>query len=219
MKLVKVKDRLFELNDDRLSPMTYSKLKEMGYTSEDWKDWDQEHANKVVAQGKQENKKQAHPEPHGSAEKVNAEQNGSYNKEHKITPISQEEKELLQDYVRRSNYDWKDVGNALYYLESTGITRQKAVKQVERLMLYGEELSLENIQLKQINEKLINNSYENVRHIKKSLVASGYKLQESGRYNSREGYILATRGDTWYEIEYYKDSWGDTNITDIHEDY
>lgn len=54
MKLIKVGDKVFELNDDRLSPMTYSKLKEMGYTSEDWKDWDQEHANKVVAQGKKE---------------------------------------------------------------------------------------------------------------------------------------------------------------------
>ena len=51
MKLIKAGDKLFELNDDRLSPMTYSKLKEMGYTSEDWKDWDQEHANKVVAEG------------------------------------------------------------------------------------------------------------------------------------------------------------------------
>ena len=41
MKLIKVADRIYELKDDRLSPMTYSKLKEMGYTSEDWKGWDQ----------------------------------------------------------------------------------------------------------------------------------------------------------------------------------
>lgn len=38
-----------ELKDDRLSPMTYKKLKELGYTHEKWKDLSQEQANKIVA--------------------------------------------------------------------------------------------------------------------------------------------------------------------------
>ena len=37
-----------EIWDERLSPMTYKKLKEMGYTSEKWKNLTQEQANKIV---------------------------------------------------------------------------------------------------------------------------------------------------------------------------
>ena len=37
-----------EIEDDRLAPMTYKKLKEFGYTSDDWGDWTQEQANEVV---------------------------------------------------------------------------------------------------------------------------------------------------------------------------
>lgn len=36
------------IDDDRLSPMTYAKLKELGYSSEDWEGWTQEYANKIV---------------------------------------------------------------------------------------------------------------------------------------------------------------------------
>lgn len=43
------------INDDRLSPMTYAKLKELGYNSNDWKNWTQEQANAVVERGKKEN--------------------------------------------------------------------------------------------------------------------------------------------------------------------
>lgn len=38
-----------ELNDDRLSPMTYRKLKELGYGPNDWKNLTQEKANEIVA--------------------------------------------------------------------------------------------------------------------------------------------------------------------------
>lgn len=34
--------------DERLSPMTYKKLKELGYSSDDWKNWSQEEANKKI---------------------------------------------------------------------------------------------------------------------------------------------------------------------------
>lgn len=37
------------LRDDRLSPMTYKKLKEMGYNSDKWQNLTQEEANKIVA--------------------------------------------------------------------------------------------------------------------------------------------------------------------------
>lgn len=46
--------RLSELHDDRLSPMTYSKLRELGYDHEDWKDLTQEQANELVAKGRKE---------------------------------------------------------------------------------------------------------------------------------------------------------------------
>ena len=44
-------------NDERLSPMTYKKLKELGYSSEDWHDWSQEHANEIVRRGIKQNSK------------------------------------------------------------------------------------------------------------------------------------------------------------------
>lgn len=47
-KLGYVKDSK-PIEDDRLSPMTYKKLKEMGYNSEKWKNLTQEEANKIVA--------------------------------------------------------------------------------------------------------------------------------------------------------------------------
>jgi len=48
---IRIRDKLFVIKDDRLSPMTYAKLKELGYGSEDWKNWSQEQANKIVQQG------------------------------------------------------------------------------------------------------------------------------------------------------------------------
>lgn len=50
-KLGYVKDSK-PIEDDRLSPMTYKKLKEMGYNSEKWKNLTQEEANKIVAESK-----------------------------------------------------------------------------------------------------------------------------------------------------------------------
>ena len=68
---VKVRDRIFAvraaskeqaifkladsvLSDDRLSPTTYRKLKEFGYSSKDWEGWSQEQANAVVRKHMQE---------------------------------------------------------------------------------------------------------------------------------------------------------------------
>ena len=45
-----------EIRDERLSPMTYRKLKEYGYNHNQWKNLSQEQANKIVAQHEQKNK-------------------------------------------------------------------------------------------------------------------------------------------------------------------
>lgn len=37
------------VEDERLSPMTYKKLKELGYSHETWKDLTQEKANQIIA--------------------------------------------------------------------------------------------------------------------------------------------------------------------------
>ena len=47
-ELEKLNSRCSEIEDERLSPMTYAKLKELGYSSDDWEGWTQEYANKVV---------------------------------------------------------------------------------------------------------------------------------------------------------------------------
>lgn len=53
----KYKDGKSLNKDERLSPMTYKKLKELGYDSEKWKGMTQEQANKIVQEGsKTENK-------------------------------------------------------------------------------------------------------------------------------------------------------------------
>lgn len=50
--LLKLKDTII-LQDVRLSPMTYQKLKELGYDHSTWENLTQEEANKIVAEGKQ----------------------------------------------------------------------------------------------------------------------------------------------------------------------
>ena len=45
------------MKDERLSPMTYKKLKEKGYSQEDWKNLTQEQANKIVQEGQESTSK------------------------------------------------------------------------------------------------------------------------------------------------------------------
>lgn len=49
--LLKLKDAII-LQDVRLSPMTYQKLKELGYDHSTWENLTQEEANKIVSEGK-----------------------------------------------------------------------------------------------------------------------------------------------------------------------
>lgn len=63
-----------QLADDRLSPMTYKKLKELGYTNNQWKDWTQEQANKVVASHEEKaNQETRKKEEKGSESNTNKE--------------------------------------------------------------------------------------------------------------------------------------------------
>lgn len=44
------------VNDDRLSPTTYKKLKELGVKPEQWRNWSQEEANRFIASKEQKSK-------------------------------------------------------------------------------------------------------------------------------------------------------------------
>lgn len=67
------------IEDDRLSPMTYKKLKEMGYNSEKWANLTQEEANKIVAKSetsskpKTETPKQETKQPKNNSSAVKSE--------------------------------------------------------------------------------------------------------------------------------------------------
>lgn len=79
------------LEDERLSPMTYKKLKEMGYTSEKWKNLTQEQANEIVRGNKQPNETNKKSE--------NLEQEKSTTKqEETITEQPKPKKELAVPY-------------------------------------------------------------------------------------------------------------------------
>ena len=63
------------IRDDRLSPMTYKKLKEYGYTPHQWQNMSQEQANKIIAsrQNKSNPKKVEKKEEKGSKNKTKVE--------------------------------------------------------------------------------------------------------------------------------------------------
>ena len=75
------------LRDDRLSPMTYKKLKEMGYNSDKWKNLTQEEANKIVAKSnssskpKTETPKQEAKQPKNNSGAIKSELGNSINPE------------------------------------------------------------------------------------------------------------------------------------------
>lgn len=89
------------IEDDRLSPMTYKKLKEMGYNSDKWKNLTQEEANKIVAKSetsskpKTETPKQETKQPKNNSSAVKSELGNT------ISP------ELVKKYPNLN----KDLGN------------------------------------------------------------------------------------------------------------
>ena len=68
------------LEDDRLAPMTYKKLKELGYTNNQWKNWTQEQANKVVASHEEKANQETRKKEEKGSESKNSEKLGSVNK-------------------------------------------------------------------------------------------------------------------------------------------
>lgn len=72
--------KVMRLKDDRLSPMTYAKLKELGYSSDDWKDLNQEQANKMVARGKKTEQQSSQKKGEGKEKKASETKNSSSSK-------------------------------------------------------------------------------------------------------------------------------------------
>ena len=68
------------LEDDRLAPMTYKKLKELGYTNNQWKNWTQEQANKIIASHKEKATQETQKKEEKSSESKNSGGLGSVNK-------------------------------------------------------------------------------------------------------------------------------------------
>lgn len=75
-------EKVKEVQDERLSPMTYRKLKEFGYNHNQWKNLSQEQANKIVASHEQkksstQNEKSENSQSNKtkSSEKANKEKN------------------------------------------------------------------------------------------------------------------------------------------------
>lgn len=82
-KYFRVRDsKLEEINDDRLSPMTYKKLKELGYGHEQWKNLTQEQANKIVEKNTESNDKPSS----NKTEKAETKQKPSETKLNKAEP-------------------------------------------------------------------------------------------------------------------------------------
>lgn len=68
------------LEDDRLAPMTYKKLKELGYTSNQWKNLTQEQANKVIASHEEKANQETRKKEEKGSESNNSKELGSVNK-------------------------------------------------------------------------------------------------------------------------------------------
>lgn len=64
-------DAVSRLEDDRLSPMTYKKLRELGYDSEKWKNLTQEQANEIIASSSQNNQNKGTQELNNKSRQIN----------------------------------------------------------------------------------------------------------------------------------------------------
>jgi len=203
MKLIKVGDKLFELNDDRLSPMTYSKLKEMGYTSEDWKDWDQEHANKVVAQGRQEeNKKQS-----STTESQNKTQQTQQHIDLGIQAVNNAESaeaiktsinRVLQDvedallkcrkHKKSENFNtcYNEAQGALQLINSAELQLQKAVD-----TSYAKQQKAE--------EEKAGDDLDNATHAYEAIIEKGQKLAEQFGHTRRDSQLFSPDSYHWKE--------------------
>lgn len=97
-----------EIEDERLSPMTYKKLTEMGYNSNDWKGWTQEKANAIVAKGRNE----AAKAQKSTASKETSAQPGASKKAEVSTQPKTTFTELKTDYPDKNRQETAKLLNA-----------------------------------------------------------------------------------------------------------
>lgn len=124
-----------ELSDERLSPMTYKKLKELGYSHETWKNLTQEKANKIVQQNELETEKktsaESEPKPmdikshvgeiikkfgtdkNTEINKITKNDDGSYNISIHLERDSYPYQEFDADIKNRANGIFKELKNSL----------------------------------------------------------------------------------------------------------
>lgn len=89
------------VKDDRLSPMTYKKLKEAGYSSDDWKNWTQEEANEKIHSGEKGGKKESKKEEPKKEKNYLGEKEGSVRAAYSSTPNPYAKKNI-QEYSTQS---------------------------------------------------------------------------------------------------------------------
>lgn len=92
---------VMRINDDRLSPMTYKKLKELGYNSNDWKNWTQEQANAVVEKGENKKNKQTQ-----TNQTQNSGSSGQTNNAPKAKRISRKRVENMMEIMSDNDWMW-----------------------------------------------------------------------------------------------------------------
>lgn len=166
-----------ELEDDRLSPMTYKKLKEMGYDSEKWKNLTQEQANKIVASGKVEPKGGISKEKPRSLSQLRAVQ-------------AQIEHRQPRKVSELSNADW---------VQHIRQTRPRIHKQIEQFTGALEELDAvpndagsDRIQIGVLNniEKIASTLIENQHFAEWEAIEIAESFVIPSKYNSSLDYFL-----------------------------
>lgn len=179
---------VMRLRDDRLSPMTYSKLKELGYSSEDWKKLNQEQANKIVAQGRktEENSSQ------NKGEKENTVKNNIVKSKSSSTVSNQsnpEEKYNIPDLNAMNNTGVPNsVINKVY-----GIAKSKSVHEIK------EQLGKVDDLLRKYNADKIN---QEATEIAKKRYADLLKVSSNPSYAELNRYSIdASTSDTQYQAK------------------
>lgn len=120
MLVIKIKNKIYKVKDDRLSPMSYVKLKELGYTSDDWQGKSQEWANNITQNGvkKQGTKTE-------KTVKSTSGKSGTSNVVNTPTPVEKWNK-LVQSEEAKTVFD--NIKNKKYYtveqLEKSNFVRQ-----------------------------------------------------------------------------------------------
>jgi hypothetical protein len=166
-----------KVNDDRLSPMTYKKLKELGYSNETWKDLTQEQANKIV-HGSQNNSVQK------TSEYVQTNKNNTssstaleYDK-NKLNKLKIKNKNFVDKMMSlvesQSTKDFVRAVNAKKYYEIDDLKKLPVLKEMDNLI---REYEAENI-----SDTSLDNSKE--RQEQRDYIFN--TLMQRGSYNGED---------------------------------